>query len=652
MQRFSLQHHELAKRFNFFDGIYPQYPQIALLMIVLIVVGCVLASATASVRCAWDDSWDGLNAGKDARFPERETAGNGPPVQRPWINAAVLALYAGQIGLWLSLWNRRYSPVFLPLWAAGLAAFALAWRVPDRRVGARWEWPFSRREALGLLTLCGVFTVYASSLSTSWRYAWAPDEMPFFDFGKRLAAGEAMNAFSPHGPFGYHPVLGSLWVAWFMRIFGPAAFAWRLSSVVAVAVAIPGLYLFVREIVGRRAAALVAILFAANHYVITFALKGFNNGHVFAPTFWALALWCLGVRWRSQAVFYLAGVATGFGFYTYYTARLTLGFSGLAFLCVLPWSSWRQTIRWAAAYVFGLLVTVVPLVVSGTDFIGYMLRETAMYDPSAPTEGWLSLFWGATFGPAAWRKWQWVLLEPFYSTRTERFVYGSQLDSFTSSFALVGVTWAVVRGWRSRLLPWLVACTAAVGLIAGVLAKYDLPPFTRMILVVPFYLIFTSVALHVVAASTSATRLGRLGAGVLTLGVLLASITINQHRLLVVAPRQIAVDPHGLLVELAQTSPPDVHFYYVVPAGYGAETQFMLAELYGYTDRAHLLPAADLRAHRESLTFPATFVFDRSYEQGLDELVDLLRARYPHHGVRVLGGDPDHSDVVAVDVVP
>jgi 4-amino-4-deoxy-L-arabinose transferase-like glycosyltransferase len=636
---------ELCKRATFLPAIYVALPQFALLIVVLLLLGMLLGLVSTRVICAWDAPRHEPRSSDLASSATYELAS-----AAHWPRRLLVAVLVANLALWICLWAEWYRPVFLPLWGLGLVLMAVAWARLGREPGASLASPFSTTETIGLLVWSLAFALYAGFLGTSWRYAWASDELVYFSLGRRLYSGEAMNAFSPAGAFGYHPVLGSIWVSWFMRLLGPTVLAWRLSSAVAVGLAIPALYLFVREIVSRRAAVVAAVLFAANHTIFTFALKGFNNGHAFAPTFWALATWCLAVRRRSGALMFVAGVATGLGFYVYYTARLTLAFLLLAFAFVLPWKDWRQTLSWAASYAAGFAFTVIPLLLSGTDFIELMVRETSLRGSDHLATSWVGVLWEKAFGSAALVKWQWAILEPLFSERVERFVSGSFLDPWSASLSLVGIGWLLVRGWRGRVLPWLLGCTFLTMLIAGVLAKYDIPPLTRMAYVVPFHVIFAALAIDVLASAWIALPLGRTAGLAIAAGFALLSVAANQYRLLVETPQRDSVDPHGLVVKLAQTSSPQMHFYYVVPEPHEPEPYFLMADIYGYAERAHWLRPSTLIEASEELQAPAMIVFARMYPASLDPLIELVRRRYPEHEEHVVRSAAGTNEVVAIVV--
>ena len=99
--------------------------------------------------------------------------------------------------------------------------------------------------------------------SLSWKYSFGGDELGFWTFASGLARGRVINVFSSiEGVAGYHPVLSSLYQSYFMRVFGVNVFAWHLSSIVAAALTLPVFYLFLREIIGVRAAVAGVILLA------------------------------------------------------------------------------------------------------------------------------------------------------------------------------------------------------------------------------------------------------------------------------------------------------------------------------------------------------------------------------------------------------
>ena len=81
-----------------------------------------------------------------------------------------------------------------------------------------------------------------------------------------------------------------------MAIFGRSNEIWRLSSVLAIALAIPGIYCIGSLLGGRRVAFVSSSVFALSHYMFAYAHTGYNLSQVYAPMTWSIAFFVLGLK--------------------------------------------------------------------------------------------------------------------------------------------------------------------------------------------------------------------------------------------------------------------------------------------------------------------------------------------------------------------
>jgi len=108
-----------------------------------------------------------------------------------------------------------------------------------------------------------------------------------------------------------------------IKIFGTNALAIRLVSVLIGALAVPLLFLFVRELFdGRTIALIAALLLLFSRWHIHFSRIGFRG--IFIPTIVLLCLLFLvrALKRQHWKYYSLLGITTGLGFYTYISFRV------------------------------------------------------------------------------------------------------------------------------------------------------------------------------------------------------------------------------------------------------------------------------------------------------------------------------------------
>lgn len=635
---------------NFLSHAYAVRPELAWVLWWVIAAGIALAAVSSGgIRFAWD------MPAPEFRVAGRVSRGtSAPALLLFWIvSAALIALLLAQVYIWVSLARNEYLPIFFPVWLAGIAALSYPfWRL-NRAEGVRFEFPFGAGECAFLTAAVAAFTAYCCVDLMSWRYSFMGDELGFWTFAGLLAEGRVFNVFSSsEGVAGYHPVMCSVYQALFLRVFGTNAFAWHLSSVAAAALSLPVFYLFLREWLGVRAAAAGTLLLAGNHYLLAYAHNGLNNVQVLFPALLALSLWLWGARRGDWVALYGAGVATGLGFYTYYSSRLALAFLLLAFFLVPVAVTGRKRLHWLLAYVFAFCLTAMPLVAAPGDFLGWMLEQSAIGSSDTGGAGQVATrVAGALLSEGARAKWEASWIDPFYSPRLGRFMVGSWVDSLTAAFALLGIVWAALRWFRHRILLWLLGCYLGAVLAVAVLSQYAAPPDTRMLFLVPFYIAFAVLALEVLWQECSLRRLLPRRARLVCVGAIVAvALAANQYRHLVVAPQRYHLHPFGLVVKVAQTSPSDRHFYFVAPPQYWVEMVKGLADMYGFGDRLEIMRTDELPARLDEVRRPAAFLFANMFPERMEEEVALVRRRFGNSAEAVVVDGSEMSRLRVVDV--
>ena len=181
------------------------------------------------------------------------------------------------------------------LWLAAIATFTAPFvnRLWTPRIVANREIGI---HVAAVLALVGIFLALNVRDLENWYYAAIGDEYAFYQGARNILDTGISRPFSQDGVYGEHPVLNSAYQAVVMAIAGRDNVGWRFSSVLSVALTIPGIYVLGLTLGNRRVAMFSATLFAFSHYLFAYAHTGYNNIHSLAPAVWALAFFTVGLR--------------------------------------------------------------------------------------------------------------------------------------------------------------------------------------------------------------------------------------------------------------------------------------------------------------------------------------------------------------------
>lgn len=257
-------------------------------------------------------------------------------------------LAGGSVLLGVLLWqinNLIYYPLMVVQWLAALLLLAVAAAVWDRRRQVTISPGVGRADALWML---GLFI--SSLLIGAYRLQGLPDmligdEGSFWTAARDIATGSFDPPVFASGVYTF-PVLSSIGQAWTLKLFGIDLWGWRFGSVLAGALTVFPLYLLGRDAFNRKVAIASSIALIFSPYFLAFARLGYNNIQSLFIT--ALALYWLYIGMQRSSTFYLllAGCAAGFGFYTYFAARMTVVIAVLFILAL--WLTRKVKFRQAA----------------------------------------------------------------------------------------------------------------------------------------------------------------------------------------------------------------------------------------------------------------------------------------------------------------
>jgi 4-amino-4-deoxy-L-arabinose transferase-like glycosyltransferase len=479
------------------------------------------------------------------------------------ITAAFLALGAffSLLAVFLmqgrSLGQRTHDVVLI--WALAVACVGLATVWPLSRVLSFFRrWRESLRaisretwlEAAAVAALTLLALVLRVAALDSVPYTLGGDEGWHGLLARQVLTGQVQNPFT----MGYMSMPTAFYwpLSWSLWLVGDTVTGLRFPAALVGTLTVPVLYLFARDLWGRRTALLASVFLAGYDYHIHYSRLGANN--VWDPLFVVLTLWALdrGLRGSSSRpaengdqnqreaspeapssryrYFLLAGLVMGLSSLFYTGARLLPYLVGIYVVFV-----WLQRRR----QVTRLGLHLVLLVLAYLTVAGPMLS----YAQSHPNE------WNARLNQVGIVQSGWLDREPELTGKStthilaEQFLraagafhyfpdrtawYGAErplLGFLAGAFAVLGMAWAAAQ-WRDRRYFLVLIWFWSVIITGGMLTESP-PSSQRLVIAIP------AVALLVAFGLDRAVRLicrlldiGRTRESV-ALGVLVTLLTMS-----------------------------------------------------------------------------------------------------------------------------
>ena len=477
--------------------------------------------------------------------------------QRP-VPAALMAL-----GLFFSFvatllsWDRapdQWTGDIVILWALGVGAVAIAafWPAHEATSGPprlHWDWKAVRREtwleAATVAALTALALVLRVTALGSVPYTVGGDEAWHGLLARQVLHGQLRNPFSmgymSMPTFFYWPISWSLWLV------GDSVVGLRLPAALVGAATVPILYLFARDLWGRRTAFLSALLLATYDYHIHFSRLGANNA--WDPLFVVLALWAVdrglagkqGSRGaeepfaspggrlltcardrqdrqgRRARFFVLAGLVMGLSTLFYTSARLlpllAVLYVGFVWIqeralrtCSNDFSRSEATEVAAKPGNLGLhlALLVVALLVAAGPMLGYALAHPDEWNARINQVGIIQSGWLAREPGLTGKSTPQILAEQFlraagaFHVFPDRTVwYGSErplLGFAAGLFAALGMAWAAAH-WRDRRYFLVLIWFWSVIITGGMLTESP-PSSQRLVIAIPAVVLLVAFGLE------------------------------------------------------------------------------------------------------------------------------------------------------------
>jgi 4-amino-4-deoxy-L-arabinose transferase-like glycosyltransferase len=236
---------------------------------------------------------------------------------RVWLIVGLIATVLVTIQLAVS----GFQTQLIFLWLAGISLTGVAMYRWDVHRGVRPTTPLTKKDGYLILGL-----TFLALLIFTYRLEDTPsvligDEAAFFQHAHDLLTREG--EFNPFGFATYSfPALGTYGQAFFLWVFGPSLWSWRLASAAFAALAVPGIYLLGMVVFERRIAITACLLYATLPFTLSFGRLGYNSAQVVPVVVLGTAFYLLGARQRSASWLFLGGVVAGLGFLTYTAGRI------------------------------------------------------------------------------------------------------------------------------------------------------------------------------------------------------------------------------------------------------------------------------------------------------------------------------------------
>jgi 4-amino-4-deoxy-L-arabinose transferase-like glycosyltransferase len=465
-----------------------------------------------------------------SRPRDRRATSQGPLRLSAWLRGRAVPVSLLALGALLSgmatllsrgrLSNQSTGDVVL-LWGLGVAAVVVAvlwptawpphllrdWKERGRQV--RRETWLEVATVAGLTLLALLLRVAALDRVP---YTLGGDEAWHGLLARQVLAGELRNPFT----MGYMsmPTLFYWPLSWSLWLVGNGVTGLRLPAVLVGTVTVPVLYLFARELWGRRTALLSALFLACYDYHIHYSRLGANN--VWDPLFVLLVLWALerGLtrlqeqqgaeeqkdgRSAAYRSFLLAGLVMGFSVSFYTGARLLplLVVGYVAFV----WLQRRGQIRGLGWHLVFLVVAL--LVVAGP-MLGYAWAHPNEWNARLNQVGIVQSGWLEREPALTGKSTAQILAEQFlksagafhaFADRTAWYGPDRPLLGFLAgAFALFGMAWALAH-WRDRRY-YLVLLWFWSVIISGGMLTESPPSSQRLVIAIPAVVLLVAFGLE------------------------------------------------------------------------------------------------------------------------------------------------------------
>jgi hypothetical protein len=351
-------------------------------------------------------------------------------------------------------------------------------------------WRF-RQRIPAIFWIISIALVFYTIKINDWSTAIVGDDYGFHALAWTLAEKTSFaqlggSLFQANGVYNVHPYFSSFLQAISMKFFGHHSFGWRFSSLYLSAMGIGLFYFFCKSFLSQRAALIAACLLACSHYVMSFGKIGYNNLQALFALSLTLAIASWAIRWKQPFAFALLGSAIAFCFYLYPAALYIVPIPILLLLFYYPPASRQAVGHWLVmvaiwvALIYPLLIQPIywQTKMSGTALINVGLGQSLGI---LMQRGVYNLFY-TIFSPL-------YIAEGVY---VNLYVNTAYVDPLTAAFVLIGYFILLYQMRRQRFAIFTALAFVIFLFLVGASHARDVPPTTRMFLMLPWFALFAA----------------------------------------------------------------------------------------------------------------------------------------------------------------
>ena len=502
-----------------------------------------------------------------------------------------------------------------------------------------------------VIALVGVFVGLNTHDLTDWYYSAVGDEYAFYNFARELAEDGLQRPFDLDGVYGeINPVMSSIYPALVMRLLGIGNYSWKLSLIVSIAIAIPGMYILGHIIAGRIGALVSSAILAFSHYIFAFMHIGYPNSDVLPIVVWSIVLFLLGLRRGSSLLIYASGALAGFGLLFNIVARAA---TIVVFLYALSQPNIRRRLISLWPWALGVCLTVLPLFfVNGAEVLTSVADR--IVSPSSQHASEYEGILGRILANSVQN------LTAFnYNSRVSHYVSGSLLDPISAALALLGLGYCLgtIRKASSQLL-LIVFAVLATG--TALLSPYPYVPITRMSgMLIPLALMAGVLVARfsdgAVSPSTGATAgvLGGRALQISALSILAAAVlALNAWQFWVATPQVFQHTREAVAIGAMRSDACEGAAGDVVVLG-RTTIPLLKPALESYHPNGplpHLLDHSDIEANRTPPESPRCVVLMNPSDEEIQSFKQDLASRFPEGRFSIFA-NPSNTTSVEVFVL-
>ena len=422
--------------------------------------------------------------------------------------------------------------------------------------------------------------VFAFRLN-AWYFSYVGDEYSVLNYARLIALKSDLttilrSVFDGTGVGEGYPYFASLLQAVSIRIFDSLNFGWRFSNILASALAVLCFFHFFRTFLPTWVASTGAFLIASSHYLASFSRIGYINSQGLLAMGLALASTSWAIRRRHPVAFVACALALALCLYTYPGAVYAIPLAIVLLLIYCP--PWKEN-HWRGWTILTLsfMLFTIPLLLQ-PEYWAAKIVSTGYY---------VDVQTGLSPLQRVLTQLPYAFYSFLFLPHDSHYVSVALTDVVTAALVLIGLG-AILRRLRAdRFVLFTLVAFVILLLLVGSIHQYDLPPNTRMMLLVPWFALIAAIGLQWIARQLHAVRWPSwLAVGALsTLYLVILGLNFHQTYVVSVDPSRRNGSFEANFVKLAaslasrsDTSPGNILFVYD-PTRHDIQMLKMLVEL-------------------------------------------------------------------------